>query len=1454
MIRFVSIYLDRVGTRSARAKDQKIQLTDPSTNEPVPSLLWLRNGGGKTTILSLLFSLFLPDARHFIWTKTENRTLGDYVLSGDTSLVAAEVVTPTGPVVVAGYYEWPDRVRPSDYTTRSSDLDRIWVVFSPMLSAMTIDTLPRVSESGHLLTLRESRSQLEQTAKATPALRLSVCRTQTEFATALDSHGVDTGLLKAQLPAMGQEGGFEKMFATGSNGAFVNQMVDLLYDENSATLLSDRITASASDLASLPRLRLEQKFSNEMSSHLSIVASAAEELADVAAKATEMRAAADDLAATLTENDSLAEASAGKARAESDAVAHSVPALYAARTAAQLRLQAYQHREATLRVDEAEARLSSLTAQRDTAHLESEAWYNVEQVVAVTNARAALSELEARQLELETGAAPQRAALDRAAGSYLARLQLLAAETQIELTQAEHELTAALELISTVHAAQTAVEEERVGVLAEQLRVTSELGQIEVDVALVRGEGVLAEAETPDEATTRTAKEQELAIRAVAEHQSSVEAAEALQAALECSIETKSAELDEARASERIASETATKMQTMGNTLASDETIRALVGADEVDMWAARSILESAVQARLNSLELTVATTAFELERIERVLAVLSDSEILPPTPSIERVINSLALSGIPATSGYEYLSRSVPRRLWAQIIESRPEACAGVVVEDCDVTRARDSLAGMHLEGLVVVAPKAVFVVDESYERVVLAPLVAVYDPQASPAVRDALKIEAASNATVRASTQQEISTTRHLSGQISDFFDLVPTRDRLSAALSSRDESIASVASLTQEVMALRAESATTRVRVTSLRELITSETARAHLAGLALSRLAPLARRWATVPDLLQRSGELTSEVARLAGEVARLSSVAKAAEQDRLVATDTIARRSRDIEKYEAEQADVGNVPLGDALVGTSLDALRRSWRLAIDELHVAVTDAELAGQITSARQRVAEGQERLTGVSPAVLARAEHLSVTSPDAAVADARRLRAAQARDADANLTVEVKTASDNLTKCGTQLAEHPPTDESVSETDPRVVAQVILDSTSEISQLSTEASAAEKRRDDLRTQSDAYLAEHEKFRVALESLAAQDVDATRGTSFEWDPSQEPSSVTNAMLKSLRAIEKQQAALAGSHSQLVQRAVGLPRDLAYVDLDRSITSTLSYLTAEVLSDVAEATRQASVWLDRAAAATGVIDRLEQHLQICTDDVAGEVTLMLDRFERVASVSKMPAGLGDWSEQPFLRFRFDSVRDDQLALKTHVRDAIDSVIQGSKGASINGLDVLKAAIRAAVPKGFRITVMKPSPELNADRYSVTELSSWSGGERLTSAVVLFCVIAALRADARGSRDYAPGALIIDNPIGQASYHPFIVLMLEIARLKGVQPIFTTGVHDLPAVSEFPNVVRLRNSMTTSGERVIHQEEDAERVITHASITRTVQSSDITRPSLFSEGVAEVVGV
>ncbi len=229
-----------------------------------------------------------------------------------------------------------------------------------------------------------------------------------------------------------------------------------------------------------------------------------------------------------------------------------------------------------------------------------------------------------------------------------------------------------------------------------------------------------------------------------------------------------------------------------------------------------------------------------------------------------------------------------------------------------------------------------------------------------------------------------------------------------------------------------------------------------------------------------------------------------------------------------------------------------------------------------------------------------------------------------------------------------------------------------------------------------------------------------------------------------------------------------------------------------------------------------AANAAAWADALAPRLRSLDDDLAhigrnraaivarleGMVRAALGTLRAAQRLSRLPDQLGDWSGQEFLRISFTDPEAAGLA------DALGDVIDAAAAAAprLDGMALLLRAVRAALPRGVRVEVLKPDAVLRTERVRVSELGDvFSGGQQLTAAIILYCTMAALRANDRGQlRAPHAGVLFLDNPIGRASAGYLLDLQLAVADRLGVQLVYTTGLFDTAALAAFPLVIRLRN--------------------------------------------------
>ncbi|MEV4511286.1 hypothetical protein AB0K00_20210, partial [Dactylosporangium sp. NPDC049525] len=283
------IYLDRVGSPAARFRDVWLDLTGRD-GKPLDTILWMRNGGGKSTLIALVCALIRPDRRDFLATATTGRHLEDCILGADTGHVVVEWTDPTGRRLVTGaVYEWTDRVQPADPTAGHDRLKQSWYAFTP---GPDVESLPFAGADF---------KEFVRAVEALPATAEALVTTkQDRWAQALHDRGLDPGLFTAILRINAAEGGIEHHFKFKTSDDFVQYLLSLVTEPTSATKVATILRGTRERLARQPRLRAEVAFCDEAVDLLDVLDRARAAGTAAAAEANATRQAALRLAAAFT--------------------------------------------------------------------------------------------------------------------------------------------------------------------------------------------------------------------------------------------------------------------------------------------------------------------------------------------------------------------------------------------------------------------------------------------------------------------------------------------------------------------------------------------------------------------------------------------------------------------------------------------------------------------------------------------------------------------------------------------------------------------------------------------------------------------------------------------------------------------------------------------------------------------------------------------------------------------------------------------------------------------------------------------------------------------------------------------------------------------------------------------------------------------------------------------------
>lgn len=1428
MYRLTRMHLDSVGSNAARFSNLTLDFTDDEHN-PLDTIIWLRNGGGKTSLLALLFSLFLPNQRDFLGVR-DNRTLGDYVLSGDTAHVLCEWDTPHGLLVTGAVYEWPERRRPPEHDKHLGEMTSRYYAFNPRPGVLSFDERP-VRDETRRRNLEGYIRELRSTGRAHPMTGLVVASTKADWRQALVDRGIDPAVFRYQKEMNRSEGAIDEQFRFSTGEAFVNFLLDMAVDPDASESVSDRMRALATKLARRPKTELE----------LSYCEGVAERLGPIAQAWTDLARHRSELAAAVEHTQGLSgELRAAHRVAEHDEETQEALRTEAAqrardtereRTAARDRGREYARRAALAWVDEATERSASLETERNSAEGSIAGWAALEDLFAQEAADRRIAEIDRQLSALSRDAEPLRLARNVAARALHWRYQALSAQFRSE-AQAELERAGALETEADTHArAATDAESAKGRLSAEIAAHRRALDDLDKDVMAAVTAGHLEVGEEPATGLARAEASQSDANGALERLESQITGATARQNGLLTERTDLGAEVTALRAArERDAADHAT-LSERADVLRTHARVCELAQSDDVSLWGAAQMLDGRLAEEIARADAALVQEGIGAERDRRNLEALGTGGLLPPSEDTAAIIGLLDAASISAVSGLAYLSGSVPRRSWDSTIEAHPGLLSGVLVDAASFDRACGIVidAGLHPASLVTIAKKSDLGVGGE-DAFVVPPSPALYDTERADAARLVLDARLGELGLRTAALEAGREADRTLRDELRGFLAACPSGhlELLAARIAEHDQTLADLAARADALGAEAAELVTLLSKAgTRQRDLTTTLVALRE----RITVLASLAQRTAARGDLVSalataeedhaRAVE-TAVSARAAAATARQSAewcrarVADVQHELRGLGTKIDALTLRGEGEWGPDPAPGGTTPT---------EILEADFSRAEEAYLGKITDQVLKDRRLRALEDRGKASAALEEAGPAAQARADDLRA-DPAALEAGRRAAAVVQLRARLGEVLEEQGAARVDLDAAQTRVRALTPPDRQVW----RDLAEDGLDlpvdrsdgearaaeHEAQASRLQLLVSEAERDRDGAAVRRDAAKARKELLVVLADSL-----DNLVPDGFEGAPPPPAAAIPFG-----RSDDEARAVTTETTTAL--KAASSRYDSTERTLDSLVTALRSFAgraefeaagslrEAIVTGDVADVAPRADELAEghhtRAAVLRADLAAIADDQAILVTDLSDQVRRALDLFKKAPSTSVMDRSLGEWGGKSFLTIKFEDISDQPAELARRVSAEVDAIV--AKGTVPEGLATLKRAVHAAIPGGFKVRVLKPTADLHEERVPVSAMAKWSGGEKLTAAVVLYCIIARLRARNR-SRELlsdSSGALVLDNPLGKASFVGFLDLQRRVATALGVQLLYTTAVRDLRAVGTFPNVIRCRNQRPTGSDR------------------------------------------
>ncbi|MFK0283723.1 hypothetical protein ACIQVL_25140 [Streptomyces sp. NPDC090499] len=1375
---------------------------------PAPAgVLFLENGGGKSVLLKLIFSVMLPGHRNTLGGASSG-VLRKFLLADDCGHVALEWQhTLTGECVVVGKAsEWRGRQVSND----PRKFAEAWYSFRPG-PGLSLDSLP-VAEStavrqqpvegtsgaqGRRRTMKGFRDAITEAGKAYPHLDVYWEEIHDRWIEHLGDLGLDPELFRYQREMNADEGEAAGLFAVKKDSDFTDLLLRAVTDTRDTDGLADLVGGFGNKLGRRAELIAERDFTAGSVDLLGRIVEAAE----ARGRARDIHAGAERRTRTLARRLSArgvqervrAADLAQRVTAAAYAVTHSDGARErSALIAAEL---AYRHASLALAVGEKSAAAQKRElADARTLHA---AWQAAEAVLRHRAAADRVARVAAAIQEAERDAAPALAARAKAAVA-LVRALHGAAESAETLANEEEERSAALQEVGdSAYRDSTSAATEAQRARSETGHLRQRLGEVEQETAEAVRAGWLDDS-APDADPARAALAASDAEKtAVAAWDTAREASHrAGEHAREAASAESRAELTAARAADAAtaAERTYDAEKRLAETLAAEERLTELLGLtgsrtalprprhegggdtpaalvpEELDRFAdeLRELLDDAVGSAERQL-FDLRTAAADDSRI---LGALGDGGLLPPGPDVLATVEFLGEHGIPALPGWRYLAQAVDPADHARVLAARPELVDGVVITDPDThARAREALSEAALlpRSAVAVGTAAALLAPTPAADAVpgdvflVPPNPAMHDEHAADEERQALRARATERDEEIRTLAARLGKDRELAARLASWRTGCPAGRLVELAQEARDARVFAEESEAElaEARTVRAEAEEVAAEAAQLRDERQEAAQRARRAADALAGLAfRLRERAGWQVRLRELADEATESEARAQSCLER----ARVADEDRRAAQRAADDARRTARTLRAERSEIAGAPDDmpeseeDAPGSSSpLAALREAYRAASQVYEKVGVGADLRAEQARAESDESAALAELERLTNKVRTRAEQL-LLSPDGSDGPSRQAAAARAEELVQLLETRMSTASEQLGRLRGEAERHAPADgdahtELPEELRPRDAehAQALLRTAT--AELAARTEALAQAREAHAELLDTHRAA-EDAAGGFEEIAAMLRDLLREHTAE-EEQEEPEPYPGSLEEARQSAAEARRSLRGCAGDLsaAESAVREASDVLvrhanatrYEAVRTPARQQIRELPAAALPEHAQ--KWADAFAPRLRVLTDELAQLERNRDSIVDRLRGLVESALATLRSAQRLSRLPEGLGEWSGQEFLRIRFEE--PDQATLTERLGEVVDDATRAAvkKNSDLrrDGMSLLLRGVAAALqPKGVAVEILKPDAVLRAERVPVGQMGDvFSGGQLLTAAIALYCTMAALRSNDRG---------------------------------------------------------------------------------------------------------------
>ncbi len=1430
-----------VGPRRARMEDLTLSMEDIETGQATHSAIWLRNGGGKTTLISLILWLLCPDK-----PMPDTHKIEEYVQPDDRSVLVAEwqmdgqqsSLWSGRPerYLTGAFCEW----RVSGSAQEGRRLHRIFFATRVIEDEprLTLEGLPiYVTRQGQLeqRVMTTFRQELRELDHIYPQAGVEYPETLSQWREVLERIGVDPELFRYQIRMNSREGGAAEPFLFKNDESFVDFFLELMGEAATGHEIAKNITTFRQSLFDL-RHKLEPEYDllQTLTRQLTLLCEVADERERLYSRIHSVREGIDDATGAVNRwVENLQQERSTWEEIEKEAHVELLRVQEAARQ---------QRRHALLlRYAASHKRVQQLTA--DVATLSDLVEYAKRQVIVwqaaiplrtMTRAQARAESIQAQMKAQQHEHEPLLLVLQAGACRYAAALSAKAEKLRSEELHAEGLARQQRAEAGKLRDGAAKQDVEAAGYDTQAKQTAKELAALRQLRKNLEDQGILQAGERWADARYRWQQQQAGQKKGQQELQGVLEALGLEQEELQEQQRTLKSTLDKLGMQIVYEQKLLQPAQEARQQIAADAILQQHLETLELDVDRLTPHATELLQEKLRVWEEQLARLRLTAAEQDAMIQYLSDYGFLPPLQAVADIQEHLKRERITAWSGWRYLAESIgeaERRSWLQRV---PELAFCVVVPDEQWSQAQQTLqtAPPYLETPVVIFARREIQDGIAARGWSLGPTNDAYF-QKEAGSRELLerqerrqRLTDQTDELYRETAQLKTSLER-----LEQTLTHYPTAwwNQHHALLREAQEQQHSTQArqwpLEQELEYCKKQIASKQQELGELQKKI--QTVDGYLIRLQASE----AQLNVDADMLQQREYELRAQAEECWTQAQHLRDQAQGKEHEANETVNAEKRLAEEAGVTERERSEVryleGNPP---APAAGDLQVLRDEYERLKEQYEQKIGFNELTVLHNEALKAVEQAQRQLRVKLKKQVTESE-VSDTLRTLLDPDDADERAEEAVRASVKAENERDSEQDKLAKADQEMQSikrrlsTQGIDENELEDVPESEALCIKEADEEERLAANNEQVAQKQSTtELEAQQQA-----QNCSTHIESLVRvqhqiQMMQKSYASLLALGAS-EPHLSDIAGLDTVPSAQERQAALKeGEIDNLLQALQGQLDQIqaGKGELDHRAGESSQTITRE-LNEVDKEFKEVSLAKRLLAYSDG---GYEQHCRTLLPEMLLRQTLIREEREKsmahrntlvehlvelaesgadflrsASQYSKLPASLPAFERRPFLRIHLSMpVTKDERASK--IADLLNALVEG-EGEIPTGVKLLQQAMhRLAEP--MKVEILFPDP---ADLHYIapSKMTKESGGERLTSMVLLYCTLLRMRVAHRTRPAGRSSCLILDNPIGVASRPLFLQLQREVAQAMDIQLIYTTALKDFDALEIFPKIIRLRNA-------------------------------------------------